>query len=169
MRLSKRDSKVCYLLNPRGFLRKFFDVNRLKNMGIATKYSSNEFWNKSAFWGHLFILFAIFVYLYSPLINYASGQHIHSRPHTHIPVSFNPFQHSIDDGHFHAESESDEYICALEFDGLILLSLFVTLNESTDHIIPNVFVYQLETNSINLISDGQPPPNPPPRSFSLTI
>ncbi len=139
-------------------------------MGTETKNGSNEFWNTKAFWGHLFILLAIFVYLYSPLLNHASGQHIHSRPHTHIPVNFSLHQHSAHDGHFHADSElADDYICALEFDGLLLLSLFVTLDDYTDQPAQNVFIYPLKTSSINLISDGQPPPHPPPRSFSLTI
>ena len=139
-------------------------------MLIVGKNKTNEFWTERTFWAHLFILFSIFVYLYSPLLDYARGQHVHSRQHTHIPVKLLRDQpqyhhlHHIGDGHNHSASEeADDYICTLEFDGLILLTIFATFETCIHQPIRNVFIYTLELDGTDMILKGRPPPNPPPR------
>lgn len=141
-------------------------------MLIASDKQPALLWSKRNFWFHLFILFTIFVYLYSPLFDYALGHHIHTRPHNHISVKLVPHGdhfHLFDDG-AHAESAAaDEHICTLDFAGLILLGLFITFIAYTRQPIRNVFVYSLETSWSEIILNGRPPPNPPPRFSSLTV
>ena len=141
-------------------------------MRVTGDIQSIGFWSKKDFWVHSLILFSVLIYLYSPLFDHALGRHVHARPHNHIPVKL--IQHG---DHFHIIGDfshgeletTDDHICSLDFAGLILFGIFVTFIASNSLPIQNVFVYKIEIDWKEIILNGRPPPNPPPRSLSLII
>ncbi|MFK7801144.1 MAG: hypothetical protein AB8G95_05915 [Anaerolineae bacterium] len=141
-------------------------------MLIASNKQPLQFWTKRDFWFHLFILFAIFAYLYSPLFDYAMGHHIHTRPHNHIPVKLIPHGdhfHFFGDGSLVESEAADDHICTLDFAGLILIGLFVIFIACIRRPIRNAFIFAIETTWLEMILIRQPPPIPPPRSYSLVV
>lgn len=141
-------------------------------MLIASNKPPVPFWAKRDFWFHLFILCAIFAYLYSPLFDYAMGHHIHTRPHNHIPVKLikhGDHYHFFNDGSHAASESTDDHICTLDFAGLILLGLFLTFIAYTRQPIRNIFVYSLGTSWAEIILNGRPPPYPPPRLSFFSV
>ena len=139
-------------------------------MIIASDKKPTSFWSERDFWFHLLILFAVFVYLYSPLLDHSFDHYTHSRPHNHIPVKLvkhGDHYHLSGDTSHAGSATADEHICSLDFTGLILLSLFIAFIVCGSQTVRNVLVYKIETDSAEIVLNERPPPNPPPRSLSL--
>lgn len=135
-------------------------------MFIANDKKPKNVWGEGNFWFHLLILFAVFVYLYSPLLDYTLGHHTHSRPHHHIPVKLvqhGDHYHHLGDISHAGSAVVEEHICSLDFTGLILLSLFIAFIACGSQSVQNIFIFKIETPRIAIVLNEQPPPSPPPR------